>query len=174
MKFQVQSSLRSLKLVNSSANPLLRLSPFILIFFRYDVRLSLHPFLRYILICLNCAPTQLSPSVWCAMIGMYILWKLRNFSDPTFIGSLKTSSIWCCSAGSIEVQPHDAIKKRDKKSEYINEEKAHPVAILLRLPGVEKCVWTRYRGHISWEFLISQSSKVKSQKSFQEPSWDLP
>ena len=32
-------------------------------YFRYGLRLPLHPFLRYMLICLNCAPGQLSPSV---------------------------------------------------------------------------------------------------------------
>ena len=42
-------------------------------FFCFDVRLPLHPFLKYMLIYLNCAPAQLSPNIWCAMIGMYIL-----------------------------------------------------------------------------------------------------
>ena len=84
MKFQVQLNLVSLKLMSSPANTLLRFFPFILIFFRYGVRLPLHPFVRYMLICLNCALAQLSPSVWCAMIGMCILWKLRGFPNPTF------------------------------------------------------------------------------------------
>lgn len=84
MKFQVQSSLGSLKLVSSLANPLMGPLLFILIFFCYVVRLPLHPSLRYILICLNCALAQLSPSAWCAMISMYILCKLRGFLDPTF------------------------------------------------------------------------------------------
>ena len=41
-------------------------------------------------------------------------------------------------------KPHDTVKKKKKrkrneeKNEYTNEEKAHLVAILMTLPGVEK------------------------------------
>ena len=53
-------------------------------FFTHGVRLPFHPFLKYMLSNFKCAPTQLSPIVWRAMIGMYIFWKQKNLPGPTF------------------------------------------------------------------------------------------
>ena len=85
-KYEIPSSieLRKSQIGEFASQPPFRAVAFYLDFFRYGVRLPLHPFLRYMLIYLNCALAQLCLSVWCAMIGMYILWKLRGFSDPTF------------------------------------------------------------------------------------------
>lgn len=53
-------------------------------FLTHGVRLPFHHFLRYMLSNFKCVPAPLSLIVWHAMIGIYILWKLRNLHGPTF------------------------------------------------------------------------------------------
>lgn len=50
----------------------------------HSVRFSFHFYLRCMLSYFKCALVQLSPLVWCAMIGMYIIWKQKHLSYPTF------------------------------------------------------------------------------------------
>lgn len=59
-------------------------APCYLEFYKLRLRLPFYPFLRYMLNSLGCAPAQLRPNMWHAMISMYILWKLFNFLNPTF------------------------------------------------------------------------------------------
>ncbi|KAH7575971.1 hypothetical protein JRO89_XS02G0265600 [Xanthoceras sorbifolium] len=53
-------------------------------FFEFGVNLPFHPFLRYMLSQLQCAPAQLSPNAWRAIIGTYIIWKQCQFPELTF------------------------------------------------------------------------------------------
>ncbi|TXG53676.1 hypothetical protein EZV62_018932 [Acer yangbiense] len=52
--------------------------------FEFGVNLPFHPFLRYMLRRLNCAPAQLGPNVWRALIGTYIIWKQCQLPELTF------------------------------------------------------------------------------------------
>ncbi|TXG53679.1 hypothetical protein EZV62_018935 [Acer yangbiense] len=53
-------------------------------FFEFGLKLPFHPFLRYMLSHLQCAPAQLSPNAWRALIGTYIIWKQCQFPELTF------------------------------------------------------------------------------------------
>ncbi|KAK2662047.1 hypothetical protein Ddye_000621 [Dipteronia dyeriana] len=53
-------------------------------FFEVGIKLPFHPFLRYMLSHLQCAPAQLSPNAWRALIGTYIIWKQCQFPELTF------------------------------------------------------------------------------------------